>query len=190
MYKLSIDGKMLLVPLWHHELVYEINGADVYIKCIPILADNYEIDRDNNLIIRLQYNINDIIDTKEINVEIIPSCIYSNLDSSGQNTDKSRTGDRRYGEPYKPGCGKTESGRTRPIDEGTKFQSQCGADSNIHTISERFSYKIPVKELKIMRKQQIVLHGEGIPRINTEDIYNTSRIGDIILDIQIDYISV
>lgn len=178
MYKLSIDGKMLLVPLWHHELVYEINGADVYIKCIPILADNYEIDRDNNLIIRLQYNINDIIDTKEINVEIIPSCIYSNLDSSGQNTDKSYTGDRKYGEPYKPGCGKTE------------FQNQCGADSNLHTISERFSYKIPVKELKIMRKQQIVLHGEGIPRINTEDIYNTSRIGDIILDIQIDYVSV
>lgn len=69
-YKLVIGEQTLLIPLWHHELVYEIGGADIYVKCIPILPDNYTIDSENNLIIELQYNIYDLLDMENIKIMI------------------------------------------------------------------------------------------------------------------------
>jgi len=50
-YKLTFGEKILPIPLWHHELVYDINGADLYVKCIPILPDDYTIDNENNLFV-------------------------------------------------------------------------------------------------------------------------------------------
>ena len=67
-YKLAVGSRTLLIPLWHHELVYEIDGADLYVKCIPILPDNYTIDSENNLIIALEYNIADLLGMDDIKV--------------------------------------------------------------------------------------------------------------------------
>ena len=62
LYKLRYHGKLFVIPLWHNELVYDISGADLIVKCIPVLPEHVEIDEHNNLIVELYYNISDIWD--------------------------------------------------------------------------------------------------------------------------------
>lgn len=64
-YKLVIDDRTYLVPLWHHELIYDNSGCDLYVKCNPILPDNLEIDEDNNVIVSLEYKIADLLQMDE-----------------------------------------------------------------------------------------------------------------------------
>ncbi len=60
-YRLVVDERIYMIPLWHNELVYDNSGCDLYVKCNPILPDNIEIDQDNNLIIALEYKIADLL---------------------------------------------------------------------------------------------------------------------------------
>jgi|688.fasta_scaffold193368_2 hypothetical protein len=60
-YKYTIDDQIYLIPLWHRELVYDNSGNDLYVKCNPILPDNIEIDRHNNLYINVRYKIKDVL---------------------------------------------------------------------------------------------------------------------------------
>lgn len=69
-YKLSINQRTYLVPLWHHELIYDNSGCDVYVKCHPILPDNIEIDENNNIIVKLKYDISEIFQMDVVNVLI------------------------------------------------------------------------------------------------------------------------
>lgn len=119
-YKLTVGEKILPIPLWHHELVYDINGADLYVKCIPILPDDYTIDNENNLTIKLEYNIRDLLEMEEISVTVVNN-----------------------------------------------------------------QYKIPIEELRLLKRQQLLLSSTGIPRIISGDIYNITKLADIILDIEL-----
>lgn len=67
LYKLTVRGLTYIVPLWHHELLYDNCGNDIYIKCFPILPENIEIDNHNNIHIHLKYNIKEIWNIDEIN---------------------------------------------------------------------------------------------------------------------------
>jgi hypothetical protein len=88
LYKLSIDNKSYIVPLWHHELLYDHSGNEICVKCEPVLPNNMEIDNKNNLHVHLKYNIIDLwckskelisIGTKKT-VELIPSDLrFSNI---------------------------------------------------------------------------------------------------------------
>jgi len=49
LYRLVEPGGTFLVPLWHHELVYDNSGVDLYIECVPILQEGVEIDENNNI---------------------------------------------------------------------------------------------------------------------------------------------
>ena len=69
-YKLHVDNQYFLIPLWHHELIYDNSGSDLIVQCSPILPENISIDENNNLIVELQYNIMDIFEKEEISVEI------------------------------------------------------------------------------------------------------------------------
>lgn len=60
LYKLQEGGTTYLVPLWHHELVYDNSGNDLYVSCVPLLPDNVTIDEHNHIIIELRINIRDI----------------------------------------------------------------------------------------------------------------------------------
>lgn len=66
LYKLKYEGKEFIIPLWHHELVYEVNNKDLYVNCNPILPENVELDELNNIHINVSYNINDIWNEKII----------------------------------------------------------------------------------------------------------------------------
>jgi len=60
LYRIVEKGGTFLIPLWHHELVYDNSGCDLYVKNIPVLPDNVKIDEKNNIHIDLSYNIHDL----------------------------------------------------------------------------------------------------------------------------------
>jgi hypothetical protein len=59
-YKLKVEEATYIVPLWHHELVYDHFGNDLYVKCIPELDTTLRIDEHNNICMSLSYEIKDI----------------------------------------------------------------------------------------------------------------------------------
>lgn len=69
-YKLTENGITYLIPLWHHELIYDKAGADLYVKCIPLLPDNIEIDEKNNIHVQIAISLEDAWTQEEICVEI------------------------------------------------------------------------------------------------------------------------
>jgi hypothetical protein len=68
LYKLVVNEQTYLIPLWHHELVYDNSGSDLYVKCNPILPDHVKIDEMNNLIVSLKYNISELLMLDSVNV--------------------------------------------------------------------------------------------------------------------------
>ena len=70
LYKLCIDERTYLIPLWHNELVYDNSGCDLYVKCNPILPENVEIDERNNMIVQLNYDVSQLIDQDNIKVYV------------------------------------------------------------------------------------------------------------------------
>tara|TARA_B110000967_G_scaffold209837_2_gene268006 strand:+ start:6462 stop:7349 length:888 start_codon:yes stop_codon:yes gene_type:complete len=71
LYKLQIEDKMHIIPLWHHELIYDTGKHDITVKCIPILPKYISIDSNNNILINnLTYNIKDIWGQNTINFSI------------------------------------------------------------------------------------------------------------------------
>lgn len=70
LYKLTENEITYLVPLWHHELIYDKGGADLYVKCIPLLPDNVDIDEKNNIHAKITISLEDAWTKDEICVEI------------------------------------------------------------------------------------------------------------------------
>jgi hypothetical protein len=60
LFKLTENESTYYIPLWHHELLYDNDGNDLYIKCIPILPENVTIDTFNNIHVYVTYNLFDI----------------------------------------------------------------------------------------------------------------------------------
>jgi hypothetical protein len=60
LYKLNENGGIYYIPLWHHELIYDNSGSDMYVKCIPILPEHITIDSHNNIYVELKYNIREL----------------------------------------------------------------------------------------------------------------------------------
>jgi len=71
MYKLLINNKMYLVPLWHHHLVYDAdNDREIYVDCYPLLPENVWIDEYNHLHIEIKKELKELWENEMINVEI------------------------------------------------------------------------------------------------------------------------
>jgi hypothetical protein len=60
LYKLKEKGGTYIIPLWHHELVYDNSGCDLIVRCCPILPENVEIDENNNVHVFVKHSIRDI----------------------------------------------------------------------------------------------------------------------------------
>jgi len=119
-YKLVINGQKYLIPLWHHELVYDNSGSDLYVRCNPILPENIEIDENNN--IHVNYNVS--------------------------------------------------------IDElWTKgfLEIKLG----------KLVINVPKQQFKLVDHQVILLANMGISKVNTRDIYDISKKGDIYLHVDL-----
>ena len=60
LYRLSISGHTYIIPLWHHELVYDNSGNDVYVRCEHEMPENVALGPNNNLFTRITINIKEI----------------------------------------------------------------------------------------------------------------------------------
>lgn len=69
-YQLSFMDRILHIPLWHDKLFFEIDSKDLIVKIIPDLGENFFLDRFNNLHIRRQRNIREILEKGEISLDI------------------------------------------------------------------------------------------------------------------------
>jgi hypothetical protein len=66
-YKLVLDDKLYLVPLWHTELYFE---NEIIVLCEPKLDENITIDEDNNLHVTIKVNwCSDFLSTKQ-NIDV------------------------------------------------------------------------------------------------------------------------
>ena len=60
LYKLSLDSKIYIVPLWHHELVYDHSGNDIYVICDHMMPDNIQLGYNNDLFMSLTIDLKTI----------------------------------------------------------------------------------------------------------------------------------
>jgi hypothetical protein len=58
-YKLYVQERLYLVPLWHKESYYDGSGCEIIAICEPDLPNNMKIDDDNNLIVNIGVSIYD-----------------------------------------------------------------------------------------------------------------------------------
>lgn len=121
LYKLTEGSQKFIIPLWHHELIYDISGRDLYVRCCPLLPDNMSIDEYNNIAVTLKYNIKDILGSPSIDFTI-----------------------------------------------GNK------------------PYSIYMKDIGLLKTQRIILRECGISKINTKNIYDITKKGDIIVILLLD----
>jgi len=64
-YKLYVNEQLFLVPLWHNELYFESsevnNFKEIVVSCEPELSKNIKIDENNNLVVKIEFNLNDLL---------------------------------------------------------------------------------------------------------------------------------
>jgi DnaJ-class molecular chaperone len=70
LYKLSVGDFNYIVPLWHHELVYDNSGGEVIVKCYPVLEEHVYIDNQNNVHVELEADITDLWNKEVYVVEV------------------------------------------------------------------------------------------------------------------------
>ena len=67
---LEYENEKLYIPMWHHELVFEINNKKIIIECERKISKNILIDDDNNIIVKVFLKIEDLKKRKDIDVII------------------------------------------------------------------------------------------------------------------------
>jgi hypothetical protein len=69
----SRNEETYIVPLWHHECIYDEN---ICVKCIPILPQNIHIDNNNNIIVYLKFTPSEIFGLEKIQLELGEHLFY------------------------------------------------------------------------------------------------------------------
>jgi hypothetical protein len=72
-YKLTLKNETYCVPLWHHELVFDLSNHLLVIECEPNLPEYITLDKYNNLYINISTSTSTIIN--QVNIDI---CIGEN----------------------------------------------------------------------------------------------------------------
>jgi hypothetical protein len=76
LYRITESGKTFIVPLWHHELVYDNSGVDFVVRCCPVLPEHMEIDEYNNIYVYLSYRVSELWGKNEIEVPFGKRVLY------------------------------------------------------------------------------------------------------------------
>lgn len=61
-YKLYIEERLYLVPLWHNELYFDSSGGEIVVLCEPELPENIKIDEENNIYCEITISMSEICD--------------------------------------------------------------------------------------------------------------------------------
>ena len=70
LYKLQHDGEIFYVPLWHDEIIYDVSGSQLIVKCIPKIDEHIDIDEQNVLIINITTSIQKVFTDNLININL------------------------------------------------------------------------------------------------------------------------
>lgn len=75
LYKLTVKDQTFIVPLWHHEIVYELSESssgndELIIECHPNLIEGIRIDENNNVHIKKTVKIDEIWGNSEYEFSI------------------------------------------------------------------------------------------------------------------------
>lgn len=85
-YILKNEGKSYLVPLWHHEIIFDcsfsktthpVDSKRLVVKVFPLLPENMELDDCNVLTVRLRYRLDEVWD-RDVIVDVggVPFVIH------------------------------------------------------------------------------------------------------------------
>jgi len=69
-YKLEIEERKFMIPLWHHEVCFDVSGADLIVQSLPELEDHIFIDDNNNIICQFKGPIQEVLENKKIILKI------------------------------------------------------------------------------------------------------------------------
>jgi hypothetical protein len=75
-YKHVENEQTYMIPLWHHELVYDNNGSELYFQCIPQLPINMAMDEYNHLWISVEIALNEIWKMSAIKIPLGKNTFY------------------------------------------------------------------------------------------------------------------
>ena len=69
-YKLVHRGEELLVPLWHEDLMFDVSGGVVCVRCSPTLPPHVSLDLHNNLHVDITASPQVVLSQGGIDVEL------------------------------------------------------------------------------------------------------------------------
>tara|TARA_B100000900_G_scaffold245533_1_gene208747 strand:+ start:9250 stop:10167 length:918 start_codon:yes stop_codon:yes gene_type:complete len=69
LYKLNYRENIYYIPLWHHEVVYDISDNELYVSCEPNIPQNMKIDDKNNIYINVSYPCKDMFEQDIIYID-------------------------------------------------------------------------------------------------------------------------
>jgi hypothetical protein len=74
-YKLYVDERLYLVPLWHNELYFDApHGSEIIVLCQPLLSESISIDENNNICVTKEIHASELIDlinnNKFVSIEV------------------------------------------------------------------------------------------------------------------------
>ena len=69
-YRLDVKNDTFCVPMWHHELVYDISYHLLIIQCKPTLPDYMKIDEYNNIYLNISVKLKTILESNIISINI------------------------------------------------------------------------------------------------------------------------
>lgn len=69
-YKLKMEERTFMVPLWHYEVCFDVSGADLIVQSLPELEEHIFIDNYNNIICQFEGKIQQVLDTQQIIIKI------------------------------------------------------------------------------------------------------------------------
>lgn len=67
---LEYQNETYYIPYWHHELIYDLSGHSLIVQCIPNLPDYCNIDKYNNLYIKISTTISSLLDITYLSISV------------------------------------------------------------------------------------------------------------------------
>lgn len=69
-YKLMVDDKLYVVPLWHKEIYFDCsNNEEIIVICEPELPENIKIDEENNILVEVTIHMSELFSSDKIKFE-------------------------------------------------------------------------------------------------------------------------
>jgi hypothetical protein len=75
-FKLLVEDEIYIVPLWHHQLVFDGIDGEIIVDCYPILPEHISIDDLNNIHIKIVKNWTEILSSELIDIDILGKHYY------------------------------------------------------------------------------------------------------------------